>query len=202
MITQEPLFGLTVQNLAIINTRQEFAEYLAALSDEEFVRRLGNMRFPHHLPLLTWRGLPMGLLTLMLQRSILGVESCISAAVEYRLTAMGLFTPAMATALNEPFKLRGKGGAAESFYNKLPGQIDPALQLQSMEPELWALVKRFYKEVRNPLFHGYQLASINAAGVLEAMQMLARIYGWMDGWWGAFGPVPAREEQSPNTSRE
>lgn len=26
------------------------------------------------------------------------------------------------------------------------------------------LVQRFYKEVRNPLFHGYELASLNVAG--------------------------------------
>ena len=185
MITDDPLFGLKVQNLAIINARQEFQQYLEALSDEEFVRRLGHMRFPHYLPLITW-------LTLMLQRSILGVESCVSAAVEYRLAASGLLTPEMAIKLNDPVKLPGKPGMAETFYNRLPAQVDSALQLEVMEPELWVTVKRFYKEVRNPLFHGYELAGINAAGGLEALQMLARVYNWMDQWWGAFGSVTAR----------
>lgn len=46
----------------------------------------------------------------MLQRSILGVESCVSAAVEYRLTANGLFTQEMAIKLNDPVKLPGKRG--------------------------------------------------------------------------------------------
>jgi hypothetical protein len=191
VITDNPVFGLKVKNLAIINARQEFQQYLEALSDDEFVRRLGNMRFPHYLPLITWRGLPMGLLTMMLQRSILGVESCVSAAVEYRLTAEGLLTDELALKLNDPVKLPGKPGMAETFYNKLPAQIDPALQLEMMEPELWATVKRFYKEVRNPLFHGYELADINAAGGLEALRMLASVYNWMDKWWGAFGSVTA-----------
>jgi hypothetical protein len=35
VITGDPLFGLKVQNLAIINARQEFQQYLEALSDEE-----------------------------------------------------------------------------------------------------------------------------------------------------------------------
>ena len=89
MTTENPIFGLKVKNLAIINIRQESDTYLAMLSDEKFVRRIGNLGTPIDLPLITWRGLPMGLLTFMLQRSILGVESCVSAAVYYRLGARG-----------------------------------------------------------------------------------------------------------------
>jgi hypothetical protein len=187
MITANPIFGLKVKNLAIDNIREEFESYLTALSDEGFLRRLGLMNEPVDLPLFTWRGLPMGALTLMLQRSILGVESCVSAAVEYRLARKGLLTPEKSAALNDPVRLPGKGrGMAEMFYNKLPAQVDPSLQLELTNPELWTMVKRFYKEVRNPLFHGYQLAELNTGGVLEALQMLQRIYEWMDPWWGAF----------------
>jgi hypothetical protein len=126
----------------------------------------------------------------MLQRSILSVESCVSAAVQYQLIAKGLFTPEMAAALNDPVGLPGKGrGMAETFYNKLPAQVDEKLRLEIMEPELWDAVKRFYKEVRNPLFHGYQLAGVNVAGTLEALTMIQRIYVWMDSWWGAWKEV-------------
>lgn len=190
VITEKPIFGLRVKNLAIINIRQEFDTYLAMLSDEKFVRRIGNLGTPVDLPLITWRGLPMGLLTFVLQRSILGVESCVSAAVSYRLGARGLLTDEMTATLDDPVKLPGSGGGmANAFYNKLPAQVDPALRLEVMNPDLWVLVKRFYKEVRNPIFHGYELEGMNTAGTLAALKMLDAIYDWMDPWWGAFTTV-------------
>lgn len=89
MITENPIFGLKVSNLPIVNVRNEFGAYLALLSDEAFLMKLQNVRNPIEMPLLIWRDLPKNLLTFMLQRAILGVESCVSAAVEYRLEAPG-----------------------------------------------------------------------------------------------------------------
>jgi hypothetical protein len=181
VITDDPIFGLKVQKLPIIQIREEFGAYLAALSDDGFVTGLNMIRNPVELPLFTWRGLPMGALTVILQRSVLGVESCVSAAVEYQLTARTMLTEEAAAYLNDAGNLPGKRkGMADAFYNKLPALVDPSLRLEIIEPELWTSVKRFYKEVRNPLFHGYQLATINAAGAREALEMLARVYVWMD----------------------
>jgi hypothetical protein len=197
VITDDPIFGLKVQNLSIINIRKEFGAYLAALSDDIFVSGISMIR-PVEFPLFTWRGLPMGALTVVLQRSVLGVESCVSAAVEYQLTARRMLTDETAALLNDAGNLPGKRrGMADAFYNKLPALVDPSLRLEIMEPELWASVKQFYREVRNPLFHGYELSTINAAGAREALEMLARVYMWMDSWWGAFGPVTARKAAVP-----
>jgi hypothetical protein len=80
--------------------------------------------------------------------------------VEYQLTARGLFDAEAAALLNDPAKIPGPRGMAEMFYNNMPAKIDEAVQLKLAEPELWSLVKRFYKEVRNPLFHGYQLRPV------------------------------------------
>lgn len=185
MITENPIFGLTVQNLPIVNIRQEFGTYLAALSDDTFVCGLNVVTNPVTLPLFTWRGLPKGALTIMLQRSILGVESCVSAAVVDRLTVKKRLTAEMAAAVNDVGSLPGRRkGMADAFYNKLPALVDSDLRLEIAEPELWPVVQRFYKEVRNPLFHGYQLATINSSGALKALQMLGEVYNWIDGWWG------------------
>jgi hypothetical protein len=157
------------------------------LSDETFLQQLTNVREPVSLPLLIWRDLPVKVLTYMLQRSILGVESCVGAAVEYQIIARGLMTQQKAAQLNDLFKLPGKRrGTVETLYNKLPALVDPAVQLEIIQPDLWALTERFYKEVRNPLFHGYELNGPTAASVLDAMRLLERIYTWMDKWWGGF----------------
>ena len=192
MIIDNPIFGLKVVNLPILNIRGEFADYLALLSDERFLRQFHPLGQPIELPNCTFRGcLPRNVLTYMLQRSILGIESCVSAAVTNRLSAGGRLNGEMVARLNEPQKLPGVGsGMAEAFYNKLPAQVDPSLAMSNMYPDLWAEVRRFYKEVRNPLFHGYQLEHGNVDGVLEAHKMLAKVYDWMDEWWDAFG-LPA-----------
>ena len=191
MITGNPIFDLNVANLPIVNVRGEFDCYLEKLSDAAFVEGLRYVRNPVELPTITWKDLPKNLLTFMLQRSILGVEACAAAAVEYRLAALGRFDAAMARKLNDPVKLPGpRGGMADVFYNKMPAVIDPALQLRLCSPQLWETVKRFYKEVRNPLFHGYQLHMANPANVRDALLMFKEVYAWMDTWWGAFANVP------------
>jgi hypothetical protein len=187
VITEDPIFGLKVQNLAIETIRREFADYLELLAEDGFVQGLRMVKNPVVLPLFTWRWLPRGAMTLILQRSILGVESCVSAAVSYQLGAMGLLTPEKAAELNYPVKLPGKGnGMANAFYNKLPAQIDLGFSLETMDANLWAVVSRLYREVRNPLFHGCELSETNPTGVLEALKVLKRLYGWMDSWWGCF----------------
>jgi hypothetical protein len=189
MVTEDPIFGLKVSNLPPVNVRSEFESYLALLADDAFLLKLRYVREPIELPLFTWRDLPKNLLTFMLQRSILGVESCVGAAVEYRLALVGRFDDEIAVKLNDPFKLPGLRGTAETFYNNMPALINPKLQLRVKQPDLWIVVSQFYKEVRNNLFHGYQLQQPHPANVLAAMKMLESVYVWMDLWWGAFAPI-------------
>lgn len=107
----------------------------------------------------------------------------------------------MAAKLNDPMKLPGAPGVAEAFYNKMPAQIDSALQLKLKAPDLWVSVKQFYKEVRNPLFHGYQLQMPQASAVLAAMKMLESVYAWMDSWWGAFAVIESEHGGPVTESR-
>ncbi len=191
MITEKPVFGLTVSNVPVVNIRREFTFFRESLSDERFVLKLKQVREPIETPYFIWNDLPMNLLTYIVQRSILGVEACVNAAAVYQLLARGRFDPKMAEKLNGPGRLLGGKGMADTLYNRIPSQVSSELQLSVMDCELWEQVRRFYREVRNPLFHGYQLDRPPISGVQDAMQMLGCVYGWMDRWWGAFGEIEA-----------
>lgn len=41
------------------------------------------------------------------------------------------------------------------------------------------LVQRFYKEVRNPLFQGYELASLNVAGIPAVEMLLVTLHSFL-----------------------
>ena len=186
MAANNPIFDLNTVNLPIWNIRGEFDGHLALLTDESFLKQLHPLGQEVSLPNCTFHAhcLPRNVLTYMMQRSILSVEACVSAAVTNRIAAMGKLDDSMIAKLDDPFNIPPKGGGtAHTFYNKLPSEVDPALALQAMCPELWAQVREFYRHVRNRLFHGYQLESGSVQGVLEAHRMLAKVYAWMDEWW-------------------
>jgi hypothetical protein len=141
------------------------------LADDEFRKKLSNLRDPIDTPYLTWKGLPKSLLTYFLQRAILGVEACVSASTAWEAKARGLFTDELAQKLEDPFRLRGQGNA-DVFYNRLPGLLDREYALEHCDPALWATTKQFYKDIRNPLFHRYQLHRPEPAQVSEAVALL------------------------------
>jgi hypothetical protein len=179
-------FGVEFSNLPIINVREEFAQYLKLLHDPQFCAGLLKVRQPVELPTLTWRGLPKDALTYMLQRAILGVEACISAAVDYELHLRQMITPKISGYMEDPNTAPGPRGTAQMYYNNLPAIVDPSYALKTKHPALWERVRRFYHEVRNPLFHGYQLHNPRVDSVIPLFEMLSDLYVWMDSWWRAF----------------
>ena len=147
------------------------------------------MSEPVELPGLTWRGLPHDALTYMLQRAILSVEACVAVAAYEEVHTRDLDTPERLAYIEDPNSAPGKRGMAESFYNNLPALVDPGFALQSVDEALWERTKAFYKEVRNPLFHGYQISHPSLDAVIPLFGLLEAVYEWMDSWWQAF---PAR----------
>ena len=178
-------FGFTLSNIPIINLRKEFEAHSRLLGTEQFRTQLYNFSTPVELPQLKWTGLPDDLLTMMLQRAILGVESYLGAAVEYELTKRQRFTDENKEKMNNPFSLGGKG-TAENFYDKLPGLVDDSFLLSKSQPQLYQEVKEFYKKIRNPLFHGYQLSQATLSQMTNAFGLIHSIYKWIDHWYSAF----------------
>jgi hypothetical protein len=178
---ERKLFGLALANIPINNIQEEFATHRDLLADDEFRKNLLNTRNPVETPYLIWKGLPKDLLTYFLQRAVLGVEACVSAAVGWEARARGLLTDELAQKMEDPFRLRGHG-TADAFYNRLPGLLDPEYVLERCDPRLWATTEQFYKEIRNPLFHGYQLYHPEVGQVSEAFALLDSVQAWIETW--------------------
>jgi hypothetical protein len=182
------MFGVSFSNLPVVNVRTEFDQYVALLKEPQFPVKLQTAREPIELPGMTWRGLPQNVLTYMLQRAILGIEACVSVAVEYELRAREQMTPEFQRALEDPFGIKGPRGTAEAFYNKLPALVDAAYKLEVKEPALWTRVQQFYKDIRNHVFHGYQLHNPTVDDVRPLFHLLGQVYAWLDSWSQAFSP--------------
>jgi len=178
---ERKLFGLALENIPIVNIQEEFLAHKALLGDDEFRKKLLNVRDPVETPYLIWKGLPRNLLTYFLQRAILGLEAYVSAAAAWEAKARGLFTDELGQKMEDPFRLRGQG-TADVFYNRLPGLLDPGYALERYDRHLWETTRQFYKEIRNPLFHGYQLCRPEAEQVSEAVALLDSVQAWIETW--------------------
>ena len=81
---------VAVSNVPLINVRTEFEQYLRLFRNAGFKQAVFGCRLrPVRIPSLTWNGLPNQLLTLMVQRTIVGLECYVAAAVEYEFSKRG-----------------------------------------------------------------------------------------------------------------
>lgn len=182
MSKDDDIFGLKLINIRIGRTRIEFNYYYKFVSDkyaEEVVKP--SFREPIRLPNMLWLGLPEDLFTLLIQRAILGIESYLRTSVMYQTAICGKLTPTLAEKLRNPFSFGG-GGTVENFYHKLPAQIDSNLSLKIFNPDLYDRNILFYRNVRNPLFHGRQLSESNIPAIRATFNHLHKLYEWIDSW--------------------
>lgn len=71
---------------------------------------------------------------------------------------------------------------AEANYNKIPQFVSANAPLKSHDGKLWITVQQFYKEIRNPLFHGSQLTDVKEEPLRNAFRMFDEIFKWIDSW--------------------
>lgn len=181
MKTNSETFGLRLDNIPHINLRNEFAHYQALLQEKDFISKFRGAVEPIETPYMVWYGMPDDLLSIILQRVILGVESYLPGAVFMELGYRGKLDRETLEYLRNPFALRG-WGVVENYYHKLPALIDERYSLQNCDPDLFSKTKAFYKEVRNPLFHGQQVSDNDIIGVKRVFMHLMSIYAWIDRW--------------------
>lgn len=180
-------FNVMVQNIPIINLKREFFEFHELIHNEAFMKAAFNSAVtPVELPSMMWHGLPNDLLTLMTQRAIGGLESYVVAAAEYELCKRGAIADDVQRGLDNPFSL-GKG-AATVLYDRVPALVSEEFMLSKMNPELSKKTRDFYKQVRNPIFHGSQLVfNYESYPVLKDMFSHMRLlYSWIDEWYTCF----------------
>lgn len=177
-------YTLKLGNLPLLSLRHEFNAYHWLLAKPEFrdrLRRSYPRPSPLDTPLFVWLGLPSGFLTLILQRAFSGVEAYVVGATYIEVGNSGRLDEALVDTLMNPFSLRG-GGVPDIYYNKVPALASARYKLQQSSPNLWEDAKITYKEVRNPIFHGYQVDDDYASSVLGVFDFIADLYRWIDGW--------------------
>jgi hypothetical protein len=142
---------------------------------------------PFRTRLLIWGGMPEDLLTLILQRIILGAESYVPIAVWMELGGSGRLTPELNKVVRNPFLLKlQRRGTAYRYYNKVPSLLDPALALERANPALWEDVSEFYAKVRNKILHGYQIGANRPEALYQSLDMFVEVYEWVDSWHKPF----------------
>jgi hypothetical protein len=58
---------------------------------------------------------------------------------------------------------------------------------------LWGRTKLFYEQVRNPVFHGYQIDGESVQYFPPAFRHIGDIYDWIDAWHDPDIPGGAKE---------
>jgi hypothetical protein len=133
-------------------------------------------------PLLDWHGHASDLLSLIVQRSILGLESYVIGSVWLEASRRGGLNSDLNRKIRNPFSINRGVGAAESYYHSLPSLLSPELSLRRHDAKLWGEVKAFYREVRNPLFHGQRLETTEPKDVLPCMTIVQSTFQWIATW--------------------
>ena len=171
-------------NVPLINHLQECAESYRLIKDEEFCLKCKQNRIGEPITALNfdWYGRTSELLTILLQRAVLGSESFISGIVLHEIVQRGLVTENTREHILNPFSL-GRGGTAENYFNNLPALVDPSYSLNKSDPVLWSEIHPFYKETRNKIFHGYQLNGNDPSVIQPYFELIRRLFMWMDSWF-------------------
>lgn len=176
------MFGIRLHNIPLINLRSEFQRFAILLSQKKFRDQFEPGKEP---PFNGIGGLTGGshdtILTMILQRSISGIEAYLPAAVKVEAAIRGCLERDDANFLNNPFLLKGKS-TVENYYHKLPSQLSKEIRLKVYDKDLWERNKQFYKEIRNPLFHGKEIDGHCVEGVMMSMFHIQELYNWIDSW--------------------
>ena len=176
--------NLKLSGMPIINLRWDFNKLLALFRSEhfrsQFLGRKGKS-VPIRTHYFTWHGREGVLLSYLLRDAIVSLESAVVSAVHMEAVVRDLLTREVLEATLNPFSLPERGTAA-CVYNGLPSLIDPDFALEKRDKELWGRMRAFYREVRNPLFHAYEIEGRDAEPVWQCLEFLWEGFQWLNSW--------------------
>lgn len=176
-------FAPPMSNIPLWSLREEFRLTCECAQSADFSIALKRNVRPIVTPILDWHGSEADLVSLLVQRSIMGVESYTIGAAWSTLINLGEMTQELNEKVRNPFSIRRGSGTASAYYHELPSLIHHDLSLFSVDPGFWIELKSFYKNVRNPLFHGSQFAGDYATNAAEPFRVVGEIYQWLDQWY-------------------
>ena len=187
-------FGIRLGNIPLLNLRLDFNCLLALFRSEHFRSQFRGHRgkpIPIETHFFTWYGRPEALLTYLVRDSIVALECAVSGAVYCEAIARGKFDKRILEAIKNPFKLQGKG-TADLVFNVLPSLIDSTFSLEKRDPEKWERSRLFYTDVRNPLFHSYEIANAEPEPVWKIFEFIWTLFQWLNSWHNiktGMGPI-------------
>ncbi len=179
------MMKLIMQQIPILNLRMEVSNYMGLFNNEKFCAQFNRLR-KRNEPINTiyesWYGRSELLLSQILRTSILDIESAICSCVYFEAGFRDILNTQIKEATKNPFILGGKGTAI-NYYDRLPSLIDKSFKLSCNNVELWKETKDFYKNIRNPLFHGKELNENKPKNVKIALEFILRLFDWLDSWF-------------------
>jgi hypothetical protein len=179
--SKAPPYGLTFQNIPSVNLRLEFDATLEFLNSDAAKSCMSGQHQKVRAPMFDWVGMPSDLFTLLLQRSILGVEAYLPSALGYTMAVLGNLDKSLFAKLKTPSTFGAKSMAA-NIYHRMPAAVHPELSLRHLDQELYEETVAFYREVRNPIFHGKEIAGASIEPIRQSVGLIGRIYTWIDYW--------------------
>lgn len=175
-------FGMKFSNIPTMNLRLEFNDTYRFVFSVQAEQALNGPVHPVRTPMFIWGGMPEDLFTLLLQRAVLGVEAYLPGALMHAAAQLGVASKELFAKLHDPFSF-GARSAATNIFHRMPAAVHEELSLKHLDQVLYEATVRFYREVRNPLFHGGQLEShTSIASIRGAFEHLASLYEWIDHW--------------------
>jgi hypothetical protein len=177
-------FDLRMSNIPLMNLREEFRASVALVRQRKFEDYFANTHIDINAPSCTWYGRSEEFLTILLQRAIVGIESYLPSAVSFTGAMRNRIDIIKSEAIRDPFVLQGRG-TAENLYNRLPALLEPKLALKEYDARLWEKTRLFYREIRNPIFHGSELEPKKGEfrPIRAAFNHIENLYGWIDDWF-------------------
>lgn len=181
-MSTDQLLKLKFNNIPLINLRMEFNQTYEFLYSPEANDCLRPPIKPIRTRLFIWGGMPNDFMTLLLQRAILGIEAYLPGALKQTSAGLGSVSKELFAKLDRPFSFGSKSAVA-NIYHHMPAEVHPELSLQHLDQALYEANVAFYREVRNPIFHGQQLSDPNISSIQNAFLHLAHLYAWIDYWF-------------------
>lgn len=181
---ESSMFGIRLSGVPMLNLRRDFNSLLGLFRSKRFRAQFRGHRgepVPIRTHYFTWHGRPEVLLTYLLRDAIVWIESAVGSAMFSEALSRGVMTDDILEATKNPFLLPGRG-TAHLVFNALPGLIDPKFGLNQREPDLWERTRTFYKEVRNPIFHAYEIAKSDPDPVWQALEFIQQLFHWLNSW--------------------
>jgi hypothetical protein len=137
---------------------------------------------PIKTPMFVWAGMREDLMTLLLQRAILGVEAYLPSALINTSVTLGRHSLNLSAKLRNPFSFGAKS-AVVNIYHRAPAAVHPELSLRHLNLDLYERNVQFYRIVRNQVFHGKQIRDADISHIRSAFDHIAQIYEWIDHWY-------------------